>query len=839
MPVLPQEPRRPVAPAPAEIETPAEQAQQQDAWPAPAAVMPAEPASAAPSQAQAPVSAPAASSADADTTAQSVPVPAASEEHIDESTRAFLEMNGMLAPEPVREPGAEAASEAAESEPADQQAQPQPEVAAPEVQAPAITPQLEERPAPAPVVQQPAPQPAPADVEPASARPDAQAASGRVRRQAAPANFELEKTAEHAPVRSTTTTISARRRPEDRGEQNAPSQVFKAERPESRRPVRAAAPAPAPADEIEDEATPFETADDTSAYERDDQYPYDEQREDDTYVADAYEDEDEWPEEQKESWGTRLKKRFQNFRANHRRDKDVEGVDDEDAFYDEEQEQPVDYVDEREQPASETDLQDYEDYQNDDDDESYVEEDFDAEAEVIVAEITGKHKPVVLDELDQPEKTAELSPVSPQDEEASAAAVRQSVPAEDEGGSQADSDVEAAAYDEPREAPARQEGQAMRPQSEPQEALEGDAGSDSDEAHGTETAPDAQEESDVQFASEPADDHREPEGAREVEAVEKRPRHIPEVRTEQPRERQRSGDRKPTPRKSVRDRNIPHVGITGEMSPVNGRRPTRKNQRLAGIPQVERPDDVERVPSRPAAEQANFEASAAEDVERVAPASTSSSRPAGEDRRSRRHSRRRAEEDAWEDLADGADISDDDWKGGAASTHDPTAAAREKMRKDVAEMATREAPAKRPPKEVWFLAVGASEQDNAGVKAFLAAHADELRGATFINLRAVGAGTLAALKSEGVGPAGARSDHRSQTLARRAAKASGHELELRDAPAFVTDAVPVLHSRHRAITLMAFDGSAPVAWEQSGDTSDVLEENTIRAAADIVEKMVR
>lgn len=51
--------------------------------------------------------------------------------------------------------------------------------------------------------------------------------------------------------------------------------------------------------------------------------------------------------------------------------------------------------------------------------------------------------------------------------------------------------------------------------------------------------------------------------------------------------------------------------------------------------------------------------------------------------------------------------------------------------------------------EVWFVALGAELADNAGIKAFLAEHGSELRGAIVIDIEALGAGTLSLIESEG------------------------------------------------------------------------------------------
>ncbi len=51
--------------------------------------------------------------------------------------------------------------------------------------------------------------------------------------------------------------------------------------------------------------------------------------------------------------------------------------------------------------------------------------------------------------------------------------------------------------------------------------------------------------------------------------------------------------------------------------------------------------------------------------------------------------------------------------------------------------------------EVWFVALGAELADNAGIKAFLNTHADDMRGAIVIDLDALGAGELSLIDEEG------------------------------------------------------------------------------------------
>lgn len=52
--------------------------------------------------------------------------------------------------------------------------------------------------------------------------------------------------------------------------------------------------------------------------------------------------------------------------------------------------------------------------------------------------------------------------------------------------------------------------------------------------------------------------------------------------------------------------------------------------------------------------------------------------------------------------------------------------------------------------EVWFVALGAEEAYNSGMEAFLAEHADELKGSIVINIEALGDGALTYLQKEGL-----------------------------------------------------------------------------------------
>lgn len=176
----------------------------------------------------------------------------------------------------------------------------------------------------------------------------------------------------------------------------------------------------------------------------------------------------------------------------------------------------------------------------------------------------------------------------------------------------------------------------------------------------------------------------------------------------------------------------------------------------------------------------------------------------------------------------------DGWKGGASVYPGMPDDICDDVRERVGEMARRDL----LDKEVWFVALGASSVDHAGMKEFLAAHDHELRGATIINLDCVGAGEICYLEREGLGR-GHQSDHHMQALIRKLSRDMDGTVEIETLDWNTTDATPALAAGYRAITVMGFDRKAPVAWRQSSDRSDIIEQSRLDLTVDLVTRMVR
>lgn len=141
--------------------------------------------------------------------------------------------------------------------------------------------------------------------------------------------------------------------------------------------------------------------------------------------------------------------------------------------------------------------------------------------------------------------------------------------------------------------------------------------------------------------------------------------------------------------------------------------------------------------------------------------------------------------------------------------------------------------------DIWFVGLGASGLGHAGMKAFLAQHRKQIRGAFVINIDAVGAGELTVFTREGIINS-RRADRRMvRSLARTAADLH-IGLAQADHEWGSTDATPSMRAHVRSITISGVDPSGMKAL--SGTPADVIERvNPAQAAqvATLVTEMIR
>ncbi len=141
--------------------------------------------------------------------------------------------------------------------------------------------------------------------------------------------------------------------------------------------------------------------------------------------------------------------------------------------------------------------------------------------------------------------------------------------------------------------------------------------------------------------------------------------------------------------------------------------------------------------------------------------------------------------------------------------------------------------------DIWFVALGASEENHAGMKDFLAEHRKDLRGAFLINLDAIGSGELTLITEEGLHEP-RKADRRISRIIKNVAK--DMELPLMTAPYNYadTDATPAMRTSLRCVTLMGMtsEGKALHGSVLDNDLSEI-DNRQIAETSYLVEEMIR
>jgi hypothetical protein len=141
-------------------------------------------------------------------------------------------------------------------------------------------------------------------------------------------------------------------------------------------------------------------------------------------------------------------------------------------------------------------------------------------------------------------------------------------------------------------------------------------------------------------------------------------------------------------------------------------------------------------------------------------------------------------------------------------------------------------------KEVWLVALGSHENKNAGLKSFIHEHERDLRNALIINIDSVGAGELCFTASEGTFKT-LSTDQRLRNLAEAAGRAVGVDLEPVSFVGYTTDASAALKEGLRAISILGLDQALPLGWRWSDDRLDIIDEDNLQAATDVVVEMIK
>ena len=182
---------------------------------------------------------------------------------------------------------------------------------------------------------------------------------------------------------------------------------------------------------------------------------------------------------------------------------------------------------------------------------------------------------------------------------------------------------------------------------------------------------------------------------------------------------------------------------------------------------------------------------------------------------------------SWDNFED----DDDGWKGGATSSDGASA---EDMLAAVASMGDDELLGH----DIWFVATGASDCDGAGMKAFLAAHRDKLRGVFFINLESIGAGRLSVVTVEGEQQL-LKGDRRIMNLVNKVCKSFHVDCGAFEMPYAKTDAYAALEASRRALTIAGVDGPRLACAHTEDDLPYNVNPTNIATVSEIVTEVIR
>lgn len=182
---------------------------------------------------------------------------------------------------------------------------------------------------------------------------------------------------------------------------------------------------------------------------------------------------------------------------------------------------------------------------------------------------------------------------------------------------------------------------------------------------------------------------------------------------------------------------------------------------------------------------------------------------------------------SWDNFEDDFD----DWKGGATGIESVTAS---ELRDAITSLGDDELLGH----DIWFVATGASEYDNAGMKAFLQTHRDKLRGVFLINLECVGAGQVAMLATEGDKRV-LKGDKRIMNLVSKVSAAFHNEYGAIDMPYVKTDAYAAMSMSLRSLTLAGIDGPRIACSHSEEDVPYNVDVDNIERVADVVTEVIR
>lgn len=135
--------------------------------------------------------------------------------------------------------------------------------------------------------------------------------------------------------------------------------------------------------------------------------------------------------------------------------------------------------------------------------------------------------------------------------------------------------------------------------------------------------------------------------------------------------------------------------------------------------------------------------------------------------------------------------------------------------------------------EVWFVALGAELANHGGMHAFLKEHADELKGAIFINLESLGAGRLTYVEEEG-NLLTKKPSSRLKRILRQAQERSGVSFAQGKIVGRDTTATIAMKNGYQGVTLAGMEGAQSVGYASPTDEFEEVDEQILSENAKFV-----
>lgn len=140
--------------------------------------------------------------------------------------------------------------------------------------------------------------------------------------------------------------------------------------------------------------------------------------------------------------------------------------------------------------------------------------------------------------------------------------------------------------------------------------------------------------------------------------------------------------------------------------------------------------------------------------------------------------------------------------------------------------------------EVWFVALGSELAGNGGMKAFMAAHEAELKGALIVELEALGAGELTLIDKEGT-YVPKKASSRMKRLVRKAGQATG--LKVPEATMEWRNSASAYALKHgqQALHLAGMDGRKQAFFAEEDDVIENIDNDMLALNSDFVMEVLK